>query len=680
MESSSEIIERKTTPEGTITVLKRYQKGRFLGKGGFAKCYEVRDCDTGKILAAKIIEKASLSKIRAKQKLMSEIKIHKAMNHPSVVRFEGYFEDQQRAYILLELCQNQTLKELLKKRKRLHELEVQYYIHHLVVGTKYIHSQKVIHRDLKLGNLFLTKNLEIKIGDFGLAAKLDFIGEKRGTICGTPNYIAPEVLNSKLCGHSFEADIWSIGVILYALLVGRPPFETKDVKNTYRRIRAVDYSIPEDADLSSEARSLIKDILVIHPFSRPSLDDILKHPFMTKSKIPPQLPSSSLTSSPDDVFIAQYQKKSPKVEKPKIQSRTTTAASRRNSELTAKEQFKKTAKDSLQVESQKPSDPRCATAKLPFFKESGISSTKANNYVTSTRDCVTTTQTYATNPSPTPTLSKQTSTEIKVLPIVPSQQRIIQGTIQTNLLNTQTLTINPSKVIKRTTVSATPAMRSVETKADYVLYHQDYTDKYGIGYILTNGVIGFYYNDMTNLLWLERRAQFGYSDFYNKGEKGGMVYISEGSVLINRDLEKKLKIFAHFKKYYTKLSNEGKAPVIELPSANPNEAEIILKRIIKTKHGILLRLTNNIVQMIFIDQTQVVLCSKSKTLIYINKKGIKESMKISNDLILTASEQIVDKFKYMLSLVNYINSSRGVHTRHMTANGGEHAGVTAKNC
>lgn len=673
MESNSEIIERKTTPEGSISVLKRYQKGRFLGKGGFAKCYEVRDCDTGKILAAKIIEKASLNKTRAKQKLMSEIKIHKAMNHPSVVRFEGYFEDSQRAYILLELCQNQTLKELLKKRKRLRELEAQYYIYHLVIGTKYIHSQKVIHRDLKLGNLFLTKNLEIKIGDFGLAAKLDFIGEKRRTVCGTPNYIAPEVLNSKLCGHSFEADIWSIGVILYAMLVGRPPFETKDVKNTYRRIRAIDYSIPEDADLSFEARSLIKDILVIHPFNRPTLDSILRHPFMTKTKIPSQLPSSSLTSSPDEAFIGQYEKKSPKVEKPKIQSRTTTATSRRNSELTAKEQLKKSVKDSVQVGSQRLSDPRCATAKVPFFKEPGISATKTNN-------CITTAQTYATNPSPTPTLSKQTSTELKVLPIVPGQQRIIQGTLQTNLLNTQALSANPPRLIKRATLSATPAMRSVDTRVDYVLHHQDYTDKYGIGYILTNGIMGFYYNDMTNLLWLERRAQFGYSDFYNKGEKGGMVYISEGSVLINRDLEKKLKIFAHFKKYYTKLSNEGKAPVIELPSANPNEAEIILKRIIKTKHGILLRLTNNIVQMIFIDQTQVVLCSKSKTLIYINKKGTKESMKISNDLILTASEQIVDKFKYMISLLNYINSSRGMHTRHMTANEGEHAGTAIKNC
>jgi polo-like kinase 1 len=668
MENSSDIIERNTNAEGTITVLKRYQKGRFLGKGGFAKCYEVRDCDTGKILAAKIIEKSTLSKSRSRQKLMSEIKIHKAMNHLSVVKFEGYFEDTQRAYILLELCQNQTLKELLKKRKRLHELEAQYYMYHTISGTKYIHSQKVIHRDLKLGNLFLTKSMEIKIGDFGLAAKLDFIGEKRRTVCGTPNYIAPEVLNSKICGHSFEADVWSIGVILYAMLIGRPPFETKDVKNTYKRIRAIDYCIPEDADISVEAKSLIKDILVINPFNRPSLDDILAHPFMNKCKLPPQLPITTLTSPLDDNFITQYHRKSPKIEKPKVHSRTTTATSRRNSELIAKEQLKKTSKEFIPVETQmqKVVDPRCATAKVQFFKEPGVLVTKTNTVPT--RDCVTA-QTYATGPSPTPMLIKQDSTEFKALSGVLSQPRFIQGTMQSSLLNTQQITSNPTRIMKRATVSATSAMRVPDARADYVLFHQDYTDKYGIGYILTNGTMGFYYNDMTNLLWLEKRGQFGYSDFYNKGDKGGMAFISEGSALINRDLEKKLKIFGHFKKYYTRLSGEGKAPVVELPSASSSEGEVMLKRIIKTKNGILLRLANNIVQMIFIDQTQIALCFKTKTLVYINKKGIKESMKIANDLILTASEKIVDKFKYMLSLLNYINSNRGVHVRHMTANG-----------
>ena len=110
---------------------------------------------------------------------------------------------------------------------------------------KYLHSHRVIHRDLKLGNLFLNDKMEVKIGDFGLATKLEFDGERKRTICGTPNYIAPEVLEGKQ-GHSYEVDIWSIGVIIYTLIIGKPPFETSDVKTTYKRIRMNAYNFPEN--------------------------------------------------------------------------------------------------------------------------------------------------------------------------------------------------------------------------------------------------------------------------------------------------------------------------------------------------------------------------------------------------------------------------------------------------
>lgn len=86
---------------------------------------------------------------------------------------------------------------------------------------------------MKLGNLFLNDKMQMKVGDFGLATKVMFEGEKKRTICGTPNYIAPEVLSSRV-GHSYEVDVWSIGVILYTLLIGRPPFETSNVKSTYK--------------------------------------------------------------------------------------------------------------------------------------------------------------------------------------------------------------------------------------------------------------------------------------------------------------------------------------------------------------------------------------------------------------------------------------------------------------
>jgi polo-like kinase 1 len=195
-------------------------------------------------------------KSRAKQKLMSEIKIHRSVSHQHVVKFEHFFEDSENVYILLELCQNQSLNELLRRRKRLHELEVQCYTMQIINALKYLHAHRIIHRDLKLGNLFLNDKMEVKLGDFGLATKLDFDGEKKRTICGTPNYIAPEVLEGK-AGHSYEVDIWSLGVIIYTLIIGKPPFETSDVKTTYKRIRMNAYSFPEHIIISDAARDLI---------------------------------------------------------------------------------------------------------------------------------------------------------------------------------------------------------------------------------------------------------------------------------------------------------------------------------------------------------------------------------------------------------------------------------------
>jgi polo-like kinase 1 len=126
-------------------------------------------------------------------------------------------------------------------------------------GLEYLHSQKIIHRDLKLGNLFLNENMCVKIGDFGLATKIDFYGEKKKTICGTPNYIAPEIIESK--GHSYEVDVWSFGVIMYTLVYGRPPFESKDVKDTYKKIKDCSFSFPENVYSSNNLKVLVSSIL-----------------------------------------------------------------------------------------------------------------------------------------------------------------------------------------------------------------------------------------------------------------------------------------------------------------------------------------------------------------------------------------------------------------------------------
>ena len=118
------IVEEKVVKFNGDVCTKKYLRGKFLGKGGFAKCYEFTNLETKRVSAAKVIAKTSLTKSRAKQKLMSEIKIHRSLHHNNIVGFEHFFEDAENVYILLELCANQSMNELLRRRKRLHELEV----------------------------------------------------------------------------------------------------------------------------------------------------------------------------------------------------------------------------------------------------------------------------------------------------------------------------------------------------------------------------------------------------------------------------------------------------------------------------------------------------------------------------------------------------------------------------
>lgn len=286
----------------------QYTKGKLLGKGGFASVYEFTNTDTKQAYACKLIEKSSLSKGRAKQKLMNEIKIHKSLNHQHVLSFHSYFEDESSFYILLELCSNESLSVLLRRRKRLMELEVQCYLLQILAGIQYIHSHGIIHRDIKLGNILLGSNMEVKLADFGLSTKLEYEGERKRTICGTPNYIAPEILASQY-GHSYEVDIWSFGVLMYTMLVGRPPFHSTDTKMTYSKIKSVYFSFPTNISLSSEAKDLISKILVLDPAERLSISEIFDHDFFNKNKIPKFLPYSTLTMPLSEAYQKAFDRK-----------------------------------------------------------------------------------------------------------------------------------------------------------------------------------------------------------------------------------------------------------------------------------------------------------------------------------------------------------------------------------
>ncbi|XP_012264966.1 serine/threonine-protein kinase polo [Athalia rosae] len=289
---------------------KTYIKGRFFGKGGFAKCYEIKESNCHHVYAGKIVPRSILTKSVQREKMTQEIRIHKSLSHRHIVGFHGFFEDSQNIYIILELCRKRSMMELHKRRKALTECETRYYMKQILDGVSYLHKNKIIHRDLKLGNLFLDDELQVKIGDFGLATKLEHDDERKKTLCGTPNYIAPEILNK--AGHSYEVDVWSIGCIMYTLLVGKPPFETASLKETYARIKQVQYKSP--SYLSKSAMNMIANMLQGNPTKRPSVNKLLKDVFFTSGFLPTSLPISCLTMAPRMDVLEMHNQRKPLTE------------------------------------------------------------------------------------------------------------------------------------------------------------------------------------------------------------------------------------------------------------------------------------------------------------------------------------------------------------------------------
>lgn len=282
------LLEEKNLDIDLITNINSgivYTKVSNLGKGGFGKCIKVLSSKDSNEYAMKIIKKYSDNKKCQIYKINKEINIHKDLQHQNVVKLVEYFEDDFNVYIVLELCSYGTLSKFLKSKKiTINEDHIKYLFSKIIYGLKYIHSQKIIHRDLKNANILLSeKDFSPKICDFGLSMNYSDKHERK-KICGTPNFMAPELIIKK--NYSYPIDIWSLGIILYSMVYKRYPFEAETSADIYKQILEFEkLSLPESPKISSDLENLLHSMLNPNPKERIKLSKILCHDFL-KLKIP----------------------------------------------------------------------------------------------------------------------------------------------------------------------------------------------------------------------------------------------------------------------------------------------------------------------------------------------------------------------------------------------------------
>lgn len=280
-----------------------YDLQEELGNGTFGDVYRAVCLRTGKALAIKLVNKAFLRDINAQRRLLKEIQIQRKLTHPNIVALHDCYEDRHHVFLVMDLCSKGELLSLVRRCGRLPEMKVVGLFRQLVEGVTYLHSKSIMHRDIKLANILLDgdgEDIRLKIADFGLAAALDSSDSERTTVCGTPNYLSPEIAFNQ--PYTYASDLWSLGVALYTMLVGTPPFQGSQVSETIQRVKQGAYSLPDH--LTEDARDLINNLLQKDPKMRVPLLEILKHPFLAKCKaLPPKPelgpcvsePSSSVT-------------------------------------------------------------------------------------------------------------------------------------------------------------------------------------------------------------------------------------------------------------------------------------------------------------------------------------------------------------------------------------------------
>jgi len=275
--SNSELIGFSKTFVPSHYSMDSFEIGRPLGTGKFGHVYLARSKETKAIVALKVLNKRQIMDSTFERQIRREIEIQSHLKHKNILEMYGYFWDEKSIVLILEFATKGELYKELKGQPlgRFEEAMASNYISQMIDALDYLHSKNIIHRDIKPENL-LNDNGVIKMADFGWSIHAP--KNKRKTICGTLDYLPPEMINR--VNHDNSVDLWCLGILCYEFCVGKPPFESKTKEKTWRKIRNLDLSFP--TYLSLEAKDFIRKLVVLKPEGRMDLRRAKRHPFILK--------------------------------------------------------------------------------------------------------------------------------------------------------------------------------------------------------------------------------------------------------------------------------------------------------------------------------------------------------------------------------------------------------------
>ena len=698
----------------------KYRRGKKLGMGGFGEVYEFIIIETNEKRAAKIISNSKIDDPQSQSSYFYEKKFNELLGFKYLCKCYNIFNDEQNTYFILDYMKNKTLNELNEKR-RLTELEIKHYCFELLLAIEYLHKMNIIHRDIKLSNVLLNENMEVRLCDFGLA--IDNGVKEQKNICGTLNYIAPELYNKKGgLKYSFKTDIWAFGVLMYSLFFKKTPFKKEPKKKTDYNTQNIDVSFPKDVYISKEAKDLLKKILVKDPDNRPKIETIKASSFFRNGKgIPKYLPESTMIKPMnrdeeekfvnDAIFKGECLDKDCDLPDKVANKRSYMERNEMESNFDQDDSSSKTDEEDENKSNEssnsnddknyiirtnvnnynkerKENDNNNIVVKIEknnkrnslsfsnIIVEKNASREETNKNIkvlNGTNEKINEHQDSSQNTPNFKFKGEEDSENQYKNNLSPDFEKKINkkfidkldlnnNKATNNLDEKEEIEINEIKIKKQNNKE-----KYENDKNDYNEEHNikkvlkekvknnniiikkfiDLSDKCGMGYLLTNDDIGIYFNDNTKIIKIKNTNNFVYIN-----EQGEQIIYHLKKSKLDYDLKTKVNALILFYREFNKnsLNKKGCDKNQKIHKENP---DLFVKKWIKSQYAYFFLLSNDKVQIIFEDKSQIIFDFFQKKICFINKMKENSIYNIENTRF--ENESIEQKVKYVKRILKKIS-------------------------